>query len=248
MNDSRAGFYGRLQLKQRRSYITGDPRYKLAIEFIERNMMEANAHCRLLDIGFESADFLHYMTQRHPNLTGCGCDISEAMVAGAATGDRIEFKRVDFNECKDVYPASFFDFIFAGEVIEHLENTDNLVIESKRYLKRGGYLIITTPNLAAWYERLLLFFGMVPLMAEVSYSNRTFGKSFLYRITRKDAEPPIGHLRLFTPSALRELCEHHGLVFVRHDSYYTYDFFANRWISKLYKNMAQGIFMVLRKP
>jgi SAM-dependent methyltransferase len=247
MGDSRADFYERLELKPHRDNVTEDIRYKLAVEFIEKNI-DPSTRCNLLYIGFESLDFLESMIDKHANIMGYGCDISTDMVKSAAVNQRIEFKRVDFSEYKHAYTSSFFDFTFTGEMIEHLENTDNLIIESNLYLKSGGYLIINTPNLAAWYERVLLLFGMEPFMAEVSYSSRTFGKRFLYRLTDETAMPPVGHLRLFIPAALRELCEYHGLVFVRHDPYYTYDFFFNRWISKLYKNMAQGIFMVLRKP
>jgi len=221
--------------------------YLLAIDFIEGRITEGNDY-RLLDIGFGSLDFLLHMTRHHPNIAGFGCDISDKRIGRAAPLERIDLQVADFNDCHSVYPDGFFDFVLAAELIEHLENTDNLIVESKRYLNKGGYLIITTPNLAAWYERILLLLGMEPLMAEVAYSSRTYGKSWLYKLMGRDASPPIGHLRLFTPAALRELCEYHGLVMVEYSGYYTVDFLPNRLISRFCRNMAQGIFMVFRKP
>jgi SAM-dependent methyltransferase len=247
MSDSRKRFYK--SIPERRP--PSDPgfffNYLLAIDFIEENVIPARDY-NLLDIGFGSLDFLVRMTQSHANIKGFGCDISVERVEGSPPAERIELRAVDFNDCRDAYPDAFFDFIVAAELIEHLENTDNLVIESSRYLKSGGYLIITTPNLAAWYERILLLIGMEPLMAEVSYCSRTFGKRLLYRLMGRGASPPIGHLRLFTPAALKELCEYHGMPLVKHAGYYTVDFLPNRLISRLYRNMAQGIFMVFQKP
>lgn len=41
------------------------------------------------------------------------------------------------------------DFLYIGEVIEHLYNPDFLIKKSFKILKSGGLLIITTPNLNA---------------------------------------------------------------------------------------------------
>jgi SAM-dependent methyltransferase len=227
--------------------ILKDDHFVKAIDFIEARL-DSSRRYNILDVGFANTFFLELMVERHPEVRGFGCDIAELRIAGASRDSGIEYKVVDFNDCIQTYPDSFFDFIFAGEIIEHLENTDNLVIEAGKYLKRGGYFIVTTPNLAAWYERGLLLLGMMPLMAEVSYSSRLFGKRLLYSMIGKDESIPIGHLRLFTPAALRELFEYHGFEFVMHRGYYFHDFALNRWISRLYANLAQGIFMVFRKP
>ncbi|GHU00945.1 hypothetical protein FACS1894186_2700 [Alphaproteobacteria bacterium] len=39
-----------------------------------------------------------------------------------------------------------FDFIFAGEFIEHLKHTKRLFLTAKRLLRGGGVFVITTPN------------------------------------------------------------------------------------------------------
>jgi 2-polyprenyl-3-methyl-5-hydroxy-6-metoxy-1,4-benzoquinol methylase len=246
LNRYRSSFYDSIVEPEEKD-ITADDHFAKAIGFIEACLDPALRY-NLLDIGFANTFFLDLMVERHRNISGFGCDISEIRIAGASREAGIQYQVVDFNDCSSAYPESFFDFIFAGEIIEHLENTDNLITECKTYLKSGGYIIITTPNIAAWYERILLLLGMMPLMSEVSYESRTFGKRMLYQLARKDESVPIGHLRLFTPAALRELCEYHGLEFVEHRGYYFHDFALNRWISGLYANLAQGIFMVFRKP
>lgn len=56
-----------------------------------------------------------------------------------------------------------YDVAIAGEVIEHLVDTDSFVRELHRILKPGGFLILSTPNLASWYNRIRLARGLPPL-------------------------------------------------------------------------------------
>lgn len=60
------------------------------------------------------------------------------------------------------YKSGYFDFVFAGEVIEHLFDTNKFLKEINRVLKPGGVLIITTPNLAHFPDRLRFLFGKNP--------------------------------------------------------------------------------------
>jgi 2-polyprenyl-3-methyl-5-hydroxy-6-metoxy-1,4-benzoquinol methylase len=247
MRELLKAYIGRVGKPQKEN-IVDDMHFKLAIDFIERRLSAGRGY-NLLDIGCNVPPaFLSYMTGRHANLHGYGCDIRQGVESACDHGERLDVRYLDFSDSRDAYPPGFFDFIFAGEVIEHLQRTDNLVEQSLLHLKGGGYLIVTTPNLAAWYERVLLLFGMLPVMCEVSDRNRVFGRRRVYRLMGKTESRPVGHLRLFTPAALRELCEYHGFECVEHSGYWTLDFFLNRWISRADRNLAQGIFMVFRKP
>ena len=60
------------------------------------------------------------------------------------------------------FQNSYFDFIFAGEIIEHIFNTSLFLEEIYRLLKPNGYLILTTPNLARFDDRLKFLFGKTP--------------------------------------------------------------------------------------
>lgn len=247
MRNRKDSYIKRVSKPQKES-VGEDMHFKLAVDFIEQRI-DSSATLKLLDMGCNIPPaFLDYLTARHDNIEGFGCDIREGTVSGRVCEGRVRIDAVDISTSKDAYPHDTFDFIYSGEVIEHLKDTDNLLLQSLDYLRHGGYLIITTPNFAAWYERLLLLFGQLPVMAEVSDSGRVFGRRRLYRLMGKEHSASVGHLRLFTPAALKELCEHHGFELVTHEGYWTLDFFLNRWISRIYRNMAQGIFMVFRKP
>jgi len=61
-----------------------------------------------------------------------------------------------------------FDVIFAGEIIEHLFDENKFIRECHKSLKSGGVLIITVPNLVSLSNRLMMFFGLMPLTAHVA--------------------------------------------------------------------------------
>lgn len=105
------------------------------------------------------------------------------------------------------YPSNYFDIVIASHIIEHVRNPDFLVLEAKRVLKKGGILIIGTPNLSAWFNRIFLLFGIQPFFTEVSTFDKTLGLKFTRIFT--PSRNPLGHLRLFTYGALYDLLEFH---------------------------------------
>jgi ubiquinone/menaquinone biosynthesis C-methylase UbiE len=52
------------------------------------------------------------------------------------------------------FKAKTFDSIFAGELIEHLNNPNKFLIEASRVLKDNGLIILTTPNKKSLINRL----------------------------------------------------------------------------------------------
>jgi SAM-dependent methyltransferase len=93
-------------------------------------------------------------------------------------------------------------------VIEHLLNPDNVLEESYRILKPGGYLIIKTPNLSSWINRMYLLLGYQPPDMETSTKIRV-------GLPRRRNEPLSGHIRPFTARAIRELLEYHKYVVLK---------------------------------
>ncbi len=86
------------------------------------------------------------------------------------------------------------DVVIMSELIEHLVDPDGAVAEVRRVLRPGGSLLLSTPNLAAWYNRGLLALGIQPIFSEVS----------LRGIYGRPGSVVAGHLRLFTRRALTE--------------------------------------------
>ncbi|WP_328427967.1 class I SAM-dependent methyltransferase [Streptomyces sp. NBC_00443] len=97
------------------------------------------------------------------------------------------------------------DAVLFSEVIEHLVDPDAALDEIRRVLRPGGHLMLSTPNLAAWYNRGLLLAGVQPVFSEVS----------LRGIHGRPGREVVGHLRLYTARALREFVAASGFEVVR---------------------------------
>lgn len=116
-------------------------------------------------------------------------------------------------EKKWEYPSGSFDIVIMSHVIEHVKNPDHLLQEAKRVLKKGGIIIVNTPNLAAWFNRCLLPLGYQPFFTEVSTIDKTLGIKFTRRLT--SFKHPLGHMRVFTSGALVDIIEMHGFKIIK---------------------------------
>jgi SAM-dependent methyltransferase len=101
--------------------------------------------------------------------------------------------------------AGCADVVIMSELIEHLIDPDSVLDEARRVLAPGGTLLLSTPNLAAWYNRGLLALGIQPLFTEVSLRG-VFGRP---------GSVVAGHLRLFTRRALVGLLAARGFGAIR---------------------------------
>ncbi len=101
--------------------------------------------------------------------------------------------------------AGTVDVVVMSEVIEHLVDTDAAIEAAHRVLKPGGSLLLSTPNLASWYNRGLLALGVQPIFSEVSLRG-VFGRP---------GSQVAGHLHMFTKRALVEFLEAYGFSCVR---------------------------------
>ncbi|MFE0672411.1 class I SAM-dependent methyltransferase [Streptomyces sp. NPDC058867] len=97
------------------------------------------------------------------------------------------------------------DAVLFSEVVEHLVDPDAALDEIRRVLRPGGHLMLSTPNLAAWYNRGLLLAGVQPVFSEVS----------LRAIHGRPGREVVGHLRLYTARALKEFVAASGFEVVR---------------------------------
>ena len=93
------------------------------------------------------------------------------------------------------YPDEHFDLVIAGEIIEHLiYDPMRMLVESRRVLRDGGYLLITTPNA-----------GSLASAAKALSGRANPQIHSLYRRPRAGEGPEIGHVREYTVQELREI-------------------------------------------
>jgi len=113
---------------------------------------------RILDVGCLDGSFTTEFKKE--GWDAFGCDISNAIKK--AERKEIKCKQFDF-EGRFHYQDNLFDGVIAGDVIEHIFDTDNFLEELYRILKQKGFLVISTPNTAAIYNRIAVLFGKKPL-------------------------------------------------------------------------------------
>jgi len=100
----------------------------------------------VLDVGCGSGTIVKKLLAINKNVVGV--DISEQFVEFCRTKyPDGKFYRLDANNLK-VFEDNSFDSIVCSEVLEHLDTPGNALKEFYRVLRRGGSLIVTTPNVS----------------------------------------------------------------------------------------------------
>jgi SAM-dependent methyltransferase len=154
---------------------------------------------RIVDVGCGDGSATHLVSSLDARNTVIGVDWSATALAQArARGLLVVQGGVDTSGLP--LPDGCADVVIMSELIEHLVDTDTAVDEVRRVLRPGGVLLLSTPNLAAWFNRGLVGLGIQPVFSEVS----------LRGIYGRPGHEVVGHLRLFTRRALVEFLAARG--------------------------------------
>lgn len=105
---------------------------------------------------------------------------------------------------KEGLPSGKWDVILANHFIEHIPDPDYFLDQCRKVMKPHTVLDIGTPNLAAWFNRVLFLLGYVPHSVELS-KRFNVGKAFDW-----NKEELGGHIYVYTVNALKCLLAHHG--------------------------------------
>ncbi len=89
-----------------------------------------------------------------------------------------------------------FNVVIAGDIIEHIFNTDIFLQKLNQLLKNQGNLLITTPNIASLARRGMLMLGKNPFL---EYSTQLPYPEF-----------NVGHIRYYTAANLKLQLERNG--------------------------------------
>jgi methionine biosynthesis protein MetW len=182
-----------------------DARLKLVASLIDRVDPK-----RLLDVACGRGALLLEAMRRHPDIQVAGCDISEDSVAKTRAASGLDVVVADVQQ-RLPFDDESFDCVVFGEVIEHLVDPDQALLNISRVLTKGGALIVTTPNLASWFNRLLLLCGVQPIATETSL-HVNLGRA---HPALGQWKPVMGHLKVFVYGALKEMLEANGYTVER---------------------------------
>jgi len=120
-----------------KDYWSSTNRFPKALEYVKKGD-------KFIDIGCGVA-----IPARLAKEKGCevwGVDISKEIIKKNQDEEPdIKFIQGEVGHL-EFLPDDYFDVVFSGETLEHLDNPSDLLKDAYRILKKGGKLIITTPQ------------------------------------------------------------------------------------------------------
>jgi SAM-dependent methyltransferase len=127
-------------------------RYMFLFDFIE-NYLKLDP--TILDIGCATGGFLRYLrTRGYTRLHGI--DIADPYVKKAMEDEDLMIEHG--SSWSIPYGDDYFDFIMADQVLEHLYNPNEIFVEAKRVLKKGGLLCVSVPDAMRYNEHFFFDF------------------------------------------------------------------------------------------
>jgi SAM-dependent methyltransferase len=168
----------------------------------------------LLDCGCDDGSFTEEVTRAIGSTKTIGIEI-EADRAALARERGIDVRTADLNEG---FPVSNeeVDGVVLNQVIEHLNDTDNLMSEIWRILKPGGVAVIATENLSSWHNIFALVMGWQPFsLTNLSSRMSGIGNPLVLHRGRRGVPLPLQHQRLFTARALLDMAKLYGFLVER---------------------------------
>jgi 2-polyprenyl-3-methyl-5-hydroxy-6-metoxy-1,4-benzoquinol methylase len=142
---------------------------------------------RVLDVGCNDGYTASFIIKQQNEVYGVDIGKSDLMIAKKRG---LKVKVCDITKGKLPYPKNYFDVVLLGDVIEHVFDTDMLLKNIYDVLKPGGFLLLTTPNVASIGRRLMLLFGHSPYL---EYSPHHLTNDL----------PSVGHIRYYTKNILK---------------------------------------------
>jgi len=181
---------------------------------------------RLLEIGFGPGHVLYNLRNRFEELYGVELSsrrVEKARDAFQHAGIANVQVMVGSVENGLDFPDDYFDCIVWADVIEHIVDLWAAMGEIRRLLRKGGYLLTTTPNIAELRRRLKLLFGTFP-----STSGRNEGMD-----VREGELFDGGHVHYFTFSMLEKVYRKYGIEPLYRYGFGRLGYLHNLWPSLL---------------
>lgn len=195
-----------------------DKLYLIKVYSFIKEISPLNKIKTTLDIGCADGSFSAKL-RRDFGFDVYGVDISDnAILKAIEKGVKAQMHNLEYQL---PYPDSFFDLVFACEVIEHIYDTDFVISEMNRVLKNNGLLIISTPNIVSLSNRIRILFGKYP-----NY------------VTEYRAKDGAGHIRTYSiPVLINQLKEHEFMTLKKSSSHIAFPM-ANKFIPFFLKKIA----------
>jgi 2-polyprenyl-3-methyl-5-hydroxy-6-metoxy-1,4-benzoquinol methylase len=196
-----------------------------------RQLLARRPPGRLLDVGCYDGQFISQVVDQRGGARVIGLDVAQAALRAARNRGVLPV-RGQVEAALPFAPNSFATVV-AAEVIEHVFDTQAVLLELARVLEPGGWLALTTPNLVALSGRAQLLLGRSPRNVEFDAGPRT-----------------SGHIRYFTFDTLELLLRRAGLrplgrwTNVAHFSVLG----SSEWVGRMRPSLGHTLISVSEKP
>ncbi|MRD46907.1 methionine biosynthesis protein MetW [Caenimonas koreensis DSM 17982] len=135
----------------------------------ERLVMQAIAALvprgsRVLDLGCGDGQLLDYL-RRERACSGYGIEIDDANVL-ACVKRGVNVIQLNLDEGLSIFDDSSFDVVLQIDTLQHLRNTENMLVETARVGRTG---IVAFPNFAHLPNRLAVARGRMPVTKRLPY-------------------------------------------------------------------------------
>lgn len=188
----------------------------LTRQSICHNLYDWNKIEHFLELGGSSSNFIKYI-ETTPKI--CLVDV----VRPEYDQKNLFYINSDLNEGIPFKPETF-DAVFAGEIIEHLLDTDEFLNEIHRILKPKGILVLTTPNASS-------FINLYKWLKKDQFVHND------YKIGQS------GHVRYYSPKALIRQIKARGFTVLKVlDTPNIATLFKNNWIRKYFYFVRKKLF------
>jgi SAM-dependent methyltransferase len=144
-----------------------------------------------------------------------------AKVVGVEPGKIKRFinkKKVKIISANLNHPLPFkdnsFDIVISHFSLEHLYNVDVFIKESKRILKKGGYTLVATDNMASWPNIMSLIMGWQPFTTTYGVANKPLGNPFAvggdFEVEEGDSIGELSHNKVLAYQMLGDAYREYG--------------------------------------
>lgn len=176
--------------------------YPEKIQFFEKNLTHLKKRfgrdLRILDIACNDG-YLARVYSKYGSVSGI--DLNEEAVKKAKTIG-IDAVVADVFDIDTIFSGKKFDVIIAGDIIEHVFDTDLFLKKIYAVLDMNGTILLSTPNLVSLGRRIMTLFGKNP---------------FCEFSAKKDGIN-VGHIRYYTFADLEKQLAEIGFSMVKTES------------------------------
>lgn len=209
-------------------------RIEIMVNFVEEAFSKSNKDIKkfkILDIGGNTGVISIMLQEKGYNVTVA--DISEEALK---TCKKRKLKTISF-DFNNTFPIKekTYDLVIAGDVIEHILDIELFLNECNRILSETGYLVVSTPNLATFKDRIRFLFGKMPRQINPHHEYLKL------------------HIRQFTYSSLKESLQISGFNLLSFKSNYFVikSFKGNpifiRWLAILFPSLSSSLIVLATK-